>query len=315
MKKSLAMAAALLISCSAVSMNVLAASAEDTQVYVTIADDKKDTVLVQEPITVTDIDSDGKLTINDALYIAHENKFDGGAAAGYKSSVGQWGLGLDKLWGVENGGSYGYAVNDKMSNGLADEIKNDDQIVAYVYPDPKDYNYFYSFFDKKTDEDKETGSEVTLTLSYISYNEKYEAVTKPVEGAKITVNGKDTGLVTDAEGKVTFTLTEPGKNVISAESTSVNLAPPTYVVNANGEAVTTTTSTTTTTTTTTTTETTTTTTTATSTATTTKTTTKATTTASKSNSPKTGVKGAGMAVFGLAGAIATAFALRRKNEE
>ena len=195
-----------------------------------------------------------------------------------------------------------------MSNGLADEIKNDDQIVAYVYPDPKDYNYYYSFFDKKNDEDKDTGSEVSLTLSYISYNENYEAVTKPVEGAKITVNGKDTGLVTDAEGKVTLTLTDPGKNVISAESTSVNLVPPTYIVNANGEAVTTTIATTTA-------ETTTTTTTTTTTATTTKTTTKATTTASKTNSPKTGVKGAGMAVFGFAGAMATAFALRRKNEE
>lgn len=308
MKKTLAMAAALLISCSAVSMSVFSVSAADeTTVYVTISDDKKELVLNQEPVKVTDIDSDGKLTINDALYIAHENKFDGGAAAGYKSSVGQWGLGLDKLWGVENGGSYGYAVDDKMSNGLADEIKNDDQIVAYVYPDPKDYNYYYSFFDKKNDEDKDTGSEVSLTLSYISYNENYEAVTKPVEGAKISVNGKDTGLVTDAEGKVTLTLTDPGKNVISAESTSVNLVPPTYIVNANGEAVTTTTSTITTTTTTATTTTTT--------ATTTKTTTKATTTASKTNSPKTGVKGAGMAVFGLAGAMATAFALRKKNEE
>lgn len=302
MKKTLAMAAALLISCPVVSINVLAASAADTQVYVTISDDKKDLVLLQEPVTVTDVDNDGKLTINDALYIAHENKFEGGAAAGYKSSQGQWGLGLDKLWGIENGGSYGYYVNDNMSNGLADEIKNDDQLVAFIYPDPKDYNYNYSYFDTKNGGDKDIDSEVTLTLSYVYFDENFAPKSKALEGAKITVNGKETDLVTDAEGKVTVMLSESGRNVISASSTSINIVPPAYVVNVNGEAAATTTTTSITTTTTTTT-------------TTSKTTTKATTTTSKSNSPKTGVKGAGMAVFGLAGAVATAFALRRKNEE
>ena len=143
MKKTIAMAAAMIVSFSAVSMNVFAEGTEGTQVYVTISDDNKALVLTQEPVEVTDIDNDGKLTINDAFYIVHENKFEGGAEKGYKSSVKQWGLGLDKLWGVENGGSYGYYVNDTYSMGLADEIKNGDYIEAFIYPDPKDYNYYY----------------------------------------------------------------------------------------------------------------------------------------------------------------------------
>ena len=309
MKKTLAMAAAMLISFSAAGMNVYAGE-NDTQVYVTVADADKNFALAEETVTVTDIDSDGKLTINDALYIANENKFEGGAAAGYKSSVGQYGLQLDKLWGVENGGNYGYYVNDGMAMGLADEIKNNDQLVAFIYSDTKSYSDSYSFFDAKKGQDTAKDSEVELKLSQIYFDENYAPQSKAVEGAKITINGKATDFVTDAEGKVTVKLSEEGINTVSATSDKVNLVPPIYMVNVDASLTTTTTTTTTTATTTTTTETTTTS------ATTTKAaTTKAATTASSSNSPKTGVNGAGIAVAGLITAAAAAFALRRRNEE
>ncbi|WP_294753373.1 NPXTG-anchored protein [uncultured Ruminococcus sp.] len=308
MKKTLAMAAAMLISFSAAGMNAYAAE-NDTQVYVTVADANKNFALAEEPVTVTDIDSDGKLTINDALYIAHENKFEGGASAGYKSSVGQYGLQLDKLWGVENGGSYGYYVNDGMAMGLADEIKNDDQLVAFIYSDTNNYSDSYSFFDAKKGQDTAKGSEVELRLSQIYFDENYAPQSKAVEGAKITINGKATDFVTDADGKVTVKLTEEGMNTVSAASDKVNLVPPIYMVNVDAS-LTTAATTTTTTTTTTAAETTTTS------ATTTKAaTTKAATTASSSNSPKTGVKGAGITFVGLAAAAAAAFALRRRDEE
>ena len=100
MKKSFAMAAALAMAFSAVAVNTYAE--DETKVYVTISDCNSALVLTQEPVNVTDIDGDGKLTVNDALYIAHENNYEGGAAAGYKTSVGQFGLGLDVLWGKEN---------------------------------------------------------------------------------------------------------------------------------------------------------------------------------------------------------------------
>ena len=64
--------------------NVQAFAAEEpVTVYVTIANGSL--VMTQEPVTVTDIDKDGSLTINDALYLAHEAKYQGGAAAGYGS--------------------------------------------------------------------------------------------------------------------------------------------------------------------------------------------------------------------------------------
>ena len=88
-------------------ITAFAAETPQAEVYVTIADGSGQLVLAQEAISVTDTDNDGVLTINDALYAAHEAKYDGGAAAGYASSVGQYGLAMDKLWGTENGGSYG----------------------------------------------------------------------------------------------------------------------------------------------------------------------------------------------------------------
>ena len=314
MKKTIAMAAAMLISFSAVSMNVFAEETESTQVYVTITDNNKAFALNQEPITVTDIDEDGKLTINDALYIAHEEKFEGGAEAGYKTTVAQWGLSLAMLWGIDNKGSYGYYVNDGYSTGLTDEIKDGDYIEAFVYPDPQNYNYFYSFFDSKNTDEKEPDSEIDLTLAYYTFGADGTLVTNKLEGAKITINGKETDFVTDADGKVTVKLTEAGKNVISAVSDSVDIVPPSYLVNVKGEAVTTSTETTSSTTSETTTSTT-----ATdkvTAKTSVKTTTKvAVTTKSKSDAPKDGDKGAGVAVFGIITAVATAFALRRKNEE
>ncbi|WP_028521446.1 NPXTG-anchored protein [Ruminococcus flavefaciens] len=303
MKKSFAMAAALVMSFSAAAMN---ASAEgETKVYVTISDSNSALVLTQEPVNVTDIDGDGKLTVNDALYIAHEDNYEGGAAAGYKTSVGQYGLGLDVLWGKENQQSFGYYVNTKMANGLTDEVKDGDYIDALTFPDPSDLDYHYSWFDAREGEG-EADKEVTLQLKALSFDASWAPVENPVEGAKITINGNETDFVTDAEGKVTVKFTEAGKNVVSAKGGNFKIAPPSYIMTVNGEAAETTTTTTTTTTTSTTTTTT-----------TTAKTTKApvTTTKSKSNSPKTGDSGAAMAVVALGAAAAAAFTLRRRNEK
>ena len=71
------------ISCLAI---VPALAADGATVYVTIANGSL--VMTQEAINVTDADGDGTLTINDALFLAHEAGFSGGAAAGYASEVG-----------------------------------------------------------------------------------------------------------------------------------------------------------------------------------------------------------------------------------
>lgn len=311
MKKTFAMAAALAMAFSAVAANTYAEG--ETKVYVTVSDSNSALVLTQEPVNVTDIDGDGKLTVNDALYIAHENNYEGGAAAGYKTSVGQYGLGLDVLWGKENKQSFGYYVNSKMANGLTDEIKDGDYVDALTFPDPSDLDYHYSWFDAREGEG-DPDKEVTLQLKALSFDASWAPVENPVEGAKITINGKETDFVTDADGKATVKFTEAGRNVVSAKGGNIKIAPPSYIMQISGEAASTTSNTTTTTTTTSTT---------TSTAATSasaKTTAKASTkakatTTSKNNSPKTGDSGAAAALVSLGAAAAAAFALRRRNEK
>ena len=148
----------MLISFSAVGIS--AVSAEDiTTVFVTISDANNKLVVVQEPIVVTDADNDGKLTINDTFILAHDKFYEGGSEAGYKSSVGQYGLSIDKLWGTENGGSYMYYVNHNMASGLTNIIGNGSYLDAMVFPDPANLDYHYSHFGTRSNATQEVGDE------------------------------------------------------------------------------------------------------------------------------------------------------------
>ena len=223
MKKilSIAMAVALIL-----GVFCMSASADQSGigVYVTIADENGELALALEKITVADLDGDGKYTLDEALYAAHEAKFVGGAAAGYASEDTQWGISLMKLWGAENGGSYGYCVNDASAMGLGQELAEGDRINAYVYTDLVAWSDTYCFFDQ-AELTVPVGSEVTLTLMASGYDANWNPVTLPVAGATVTVNGADIAL-TDSEGKVTLTASAIGEYLISAKSESATLVPP-----------------------------------------------------------------------------------------
>ncbi len=324
MKKVISIiAAAALVSCS--SAVICAGAAEqDTKVLVTVSDGKSASpVLIQKEVNVTDIDSDGKLTINDALYIAHEDNFTGGAAAGFSSSekAGYTGLSLNKLWGIENGGSYGFYVDNTYAMSLSDEVKDGSSVYAFVYSDTTGYSDSYSWFNVNTADAKQ-GDELDLTLSRQAYDANWTPITLPVEGAVITINGKATEFKTDANGKVKVKLDEAGEDIlISASSENLTLVPPVLVadVAANAEVTASVSETTA--------ETTTESTTSATTASVSKiavvlhenfredTTTSAPKVSAVSGSPATGDKGSSTAVIAFIAAGCTAFALRRKNEK
>lgn len=192
--------------------------ADETTVYVTIVNG--DVVLTQKAVNVTDVDGDGALTINDALYNAHEANFEGGAAQGYGSAVSDWGLSLTKLWGIENGGSYGYYVNNNAAMGLADPVKNGDYINAFVYQDTTGFSDKYCFFNVNTVAE----GDVQLTLSAAGYDENWNPVVLPVAGAAILINGEKTAFVTDEAGKVSVNA-EAGSVISAALEGSILVAP------------------------------------------------------------------------------------------
>ncbi|MBE6939037.1 MAG: hypothetical protein E7460_10950 [Ruminococcaceae bacterium] len=201
------------------------AMAEDagTTVYVTIAD--SELKIAHESVNVTDTDGDGVLTINDALYLAHEAYYIGGAEKGYASFTGDYGLAISKLWGNESGTGFGYYVNDASAFSLADPVSNGDKVVAFVYTDTVAYSDTYCFFDKSAlDADK--GETVTLTLSAAGYDENWNPVTLPLAGAVITLDGEETEFVTDENGKVDVTFESKKDVTVSAVAQGKVLVPP-----------------------------------------------------------------------------------------
>lgn len=220
MKKTLSvLLAALLL------LALVPAVAEETEApvaYVTIANGEL--VAAQIEVELADVDEDGVVSIADALYLAHEIAFEGGAEAGFADETGEYGLMLTKLWGVENGGSYGYYVNNAVAMSLADPVEDGDFVTAFVYTDTANFSDAYSFFDV---EDALAG-EVTLTLSAAGYDANWAPVTAPVAGAIITVNGEKTDVVTDENGQVTLTV--QAGDLVSAVSDTQTLVPPCCII-------------------------------------------------------------------------------------
>lgn len=209
-------------------MSAVPAFAEDAQVYVSISDDTGALVLAYEAIAVTDADADGALTIYDALACAHAAKHENGAEA-FATEETEYGLSLMKLWGVENGGSYGYYLNNQSPQSLADPIEKGDSIHAFVYTDLTAWSDTYCYFDQEHVAVSGDGS-LTLTLYAMGYDADWNPVSLPVAGASITIDGKATPYVTDEEGKVTLTFDGAGYCVVSAVKEGVNLVPPVCAV-------------------------------------------------------------------------------------
>jgi LPXTG-motif cell wall-anchored protein len=213
-----------------VGMSCVAVSADgDVNVYVSIADAAGKLVVAHEAVKVSDADGDGSLTINDALIAAHDKFYDGGAEAGYGSYVGDYGLSMSKLWGEENGGSYGYYVNNASAWSLADPVAAGDHVYAFVYTDLVGWSDAYSWFDASA-KDASAGDPVTVALSSLGYDADWNQVISPVAGASVTVNGEASGVVTDAEGKAAIAFDKAGTYVISATSDSMTLVPPVCIV-------------------------------------------------------------------------------------
>lgn len=205
-----------------------ALAVEPANVFVTITDDTGALVLSCQSVSVADADEDGALTVNDALLCAHTANHESGAEA-YKAENSEYGLSLNRLWGVENGGSYGYYVNDASAWSLLDPVKEGDHVKAFVYTDLTAWSDTYTFFNAPMLTVK-AGEATELVLSAAGFDESYAPITLAVEGAAITVNGEATELVTDAEGKVSLTLSEAGVYTISATSTAMTMVAPVCII-------------------------------------------------------------------------------------
>ena len=185
--------------------------------------------VANEPVTVADADGDGAVTADQVIAAAHDAFYEGGAEAGFDFEETEFGMSVMKLWGVENGGSYGYYVNDAYV--LPDyELKEGDYLCAYSYADLANWSDCYAFFDQRSAK-LAAGEELTLQLNKLVYDENWVLQTMLAEGATLIVNGEITDFVTDAEGNVTLTLDEAGTYTVTAVGAEgETLVPPVCIV-------------------------------------------------------------------------------------
>lgn len=221
MKHTLTM---ILTLCLLLSLLAIGASAEQPvpYVFVTVAV-KGELVAAQMSVQLKDHDNDGQTTVNDALIGLHELMYSGGAKAGYSSYQSEYGLSMNKLWGDESG-MFGYYHNNKPCQSLSDPISQGDSVAAFVYASA-DWSDIYTYFDREV-RTVNPNEEITLTLMAAGYDENWNPISYPVEGATLTCDGEKTAYVTDAQGKVTFSLQEAGAHVISAEYDKATIVPP-----------------------------------------------------------------------------------------
>lgn len=214
-------------------LSVNAQENTSAEVYVTIRDSEGKLVLVQEKIAVSDTDGDNVLSINDALYVAHEKHHPNGAS-GYESQETAYGKSLTKLWGNDNGGSYGYYLNNASPLSLSDSIKDGDYIDAYSYTDLTAWSDTYCYFEERNSE-KDENEKITLKLMAATYDENWNPITAPISDAVITIDGEKSGITTNSEGEAEITIKESGKHIISAVSDNQILVAPSCIAIIGGD--------------------------------------------------------------------------------
>lgn len=211
-------------------LGLVGAGAQDAEptVFVSISDDAGALVLAYAPVALADRDGDGVLSVCDALAEAHAVYCPLGAE-GFVAEKTEWGASLYRLWGVENGGSYGYMLNDASAWSLLDPVRPGDHIKAYAFADLMNFSDTYAFFAAPA-ADAAVHAELPLTLQAAGYDEAWNPVTMPVAGAVLTVNGEKTDAVTNEDGLALLRLTQPGVYTVSAVKEEMPLVPPVCIV-------------------------------------------------------------------------------------
>lgn len=208
------------------------ACAQETEVFVSITNGAGEIVLAHEKIAVSDADADGTITMHDALLCAHTANYAG--EEGYLAEKTEYGLSLVRLWGEENGGSFGYFINHQSAWSLLDPVAAGDHVKVYAFTDMDMWSDTYCFFDVDA-VTAQPGETVTLSLYLAAFDDAWNPVTLSADGAVITVNGERTDSVTNEAGQAQLTFEEAGIYVISAVSDTQVLVLPVCIVTIEGK--------------------------------------------------------------------------------
>lgn len=230
-RKPLALFLAMMMVLGLFPMGAVAAEPDSITAYITISvkgkiAKKGDAFIAQVPVNVTDHNGNHAFDIDDALFALHEAYYTGGAASGYSSASGQYGLSITKLWG-DTSGAYGYWVNNASANSLADTVSAGDHITAFVYADPT-WSDSYAKFDVFTKQ-ASVGEAISLKLQKAGYDAIGNMVWSNLSGASIYTVADDSNVVlatTNESGEATVSFPTAGTYYITASKASTTMVPP-----------------------------------------------------------------------------------------
>lgn len=207
------------------ALDVMAEAADPVTVSFTVsqqgvlAKTSDGTAAVELPVTVTDVNSDGILTFDEALVALHEAYCPDGYALNGNS--------VRKLWGSEVTAPI-VAKNDKVLekavNWKTSTVAEGDKLYAASIKDTVDYSDCLSYFDKK-EVTVEAGKEFTLTLKaageYFSGSNYSEL---NAYGISVGTWEKGnfqaiTGAKTAANGTVKLSFAKAGTYIVTASGT------------------------------------------------------------------------------------------------
>ncbi len=222
--KLLSLALSIIMILSLVSFPAFSEGENAITVYITLSDSGKfitaedGTVIANIPLELTGKES---YTLDDAFRLAHDLYYPGDE--GYSSSESEFdgivSLGIDKFWG-DTTFKYGYQVNNGSETVMdaAHPLSDGDYIDGYLNESYYPHNEYYSCFNERT-ANIYTNEELEITLSASYYNSSFELVSDVVTDAAITVNGEETDIITDENGKAILSFEEAGEYLISAIKT------------------------------------------------------------------------------------------------
>jgi len=216
MKKSVVMFAVL-----ASALLPFRASAAENSADVHITIKQKETVLDKD-ITVTDIDGDGRLTSKDAIVMAHDLYFPGGAARGYADEQFIWGLKGEYFYSNFAAGEDFDPLLHNPSDKRRD-LKDGDRITWEAGMLYDEMYYIYSPELGKLLEDGNSipqGTEVRVAVNHLIPSQPMD---EPASHVELTCNGEHTGVFTDDYGWAVIRLDAAGDWTLSAQTDSLGI--------------------------------------------------------------------------------------------
>ena len=225
-KKILSLLLSLMMILSVLPVTVFADdAAADATVYLTVSNQgvlasaNDDSIMLNKPITVEDINEDGKLTVDEALQAAHKayNAENGYATGDY---------GVTKLWGIETINTLFFINNEGIAAGVGvDTISEGDRLVASINKDNTYYADWYTYFDE-AEKTVNVNQEFTLNLkghlgmAYTDEDKQDIAIANVSVG--VWENGSFKALedkTTDSNGNITLSFDKAGTYYVTASGT------------------------------------------------------------------------------------------------